>query len=451
MVTIDPADEAPEELTGAEFVEYMKNKKAVPTASVADEEEVEPIAKPAIKGKQVGKMQPSKGGKPAGKVIEWETHEGYDAGADSFEEKHPRLAKAVDIGKKVVGTINEKTAGYVKDTESVDRKLKELEIDNDDDGEEREKRKKSSKSKKKSSKFGKDKFDFDFEDEGEDDEDITIMDKSTSKQKILPGNYKPAYQGGKGSVSYESAFKGNLGSGAYQPAYKTTVQTPALAQPMGKTNKEPTMEEPTVPRAVKPQPDRFNIQNWQSMGFPNTLPQNARSNLFRPAPPQQYQPLRPTPQQPVVTPMVRQPYQPRPTPQPMPPMRAPARAPLSGPMPKIGLNLNTMPQLMRPRATITPPRAQAPTHTKVPITAPLTFMGVNLNEKKKTEPKPITKMGEGYKHVPLIVMNGIYPNAGYNPKSDPITKKSIIPKISTNITPNNFTMFGIRMKNRKNI
>ena len=99
-----------------------------------------------------------------------------------------------------------------------------------------------------------------------------------------------------------------------------------------------------------------------------------------------------------------------------------------------------------------PPRAPGtPSHTKVPNTASLTFMGVNLNEKKKPEQKPITKMGEGYKNVPLTVMNGVYPKSGYNPKADPITKKSIIPKISADITPNNFTMFGMRMKSRKGI
>ena len=177
------------------------------------------------------------------------------------------------------------------------------------------------------------------------------------------------------------------------------------------------------------------------MGFPNTLPQSARGNLFRPAPP------RPTPQ-PIVTPMVRQPYQPRAAPQ---PMRAPARAPLSGPIPRIGLNINTAPQIMA-RPKYTPPRAPAaPTRTKVPNTTSLSFMGVALGGKKKQEPnnKPITRIGEGYKNVPLVVMNGIYPNAGYNPKTDPITKKSIVPKISANITPNNFTMFGMELKIRK--
>lgn len=443
MVKIDPADEAPEELTGKEFAEYMKNKRAVPTESVADEEEVEPIAKPAIKGKQVGQMRAVKGGKPAGEVTEYGGGEedGIDASKETFMGKHPKFAKAVDIGKKVVGTINRKTAEYVKDTEGINKKLKELQ----EEKEEEKEKTKEKKSSKKKSKSKKDKFDLDFDDEDEDDEDITALNKATSKQKVLPGNYKPAYGGGMGSEGYKSAYSGaGLGSGAYQPAYKTTVQTPNIVQPMRERGKEPTvMEEPPREPQRRPVSDRFNIQNWQSAGFPNTLPQNARGNLFRPAPP------RP---QPTVIPMVRQPYQPRPTPQPVPPMRAPARAPLTGPMPRIGLNLNTMPQLMKPRATITTPRAPgAPSHTKVPNTASLTFFGVNLNEKKKAESKPITNMGAGYKNVPLTVMNGIYPKAGYNPKTDSMTKKSIIPKISADITPNNFTMFGTKMKSRKGI
>jgi hypothetical protein len=119
-------------------------------------------------------------------------------------------------------------------------------------------------------------------------------------------------------------------------------------------------------------------------------------------------------------------------------------------MPRIGLNLNTMPQIMRPKSTIAPPRAQAPTRTNGGISIPsTTFFGVNLNEKKKSEQKPITNMGAGYKNVPLLVMNGVYPEAKYDPKKDPITKKSIIPKIGATITPNNFTMFGTKMKNRK--
>ena len=73
MVTIDPSEEAPEGLTGEEFVEWMKKhkKKPVPTETAASEEEVETIAKPAIRGKRVGQMQASKGGKPAGEVTEY--------------------------------------------------------------------------------------------------------------------------------------------------------------------------------------------------------------------------------------------------------------------------------------------------------------------------------------------------------------------------------------------
>lgn len=431
MVTIDPSDEAPEGLTGKEFIEWMKEhkKKPVPTERAASEEEVEAIAKPAIRGKQVGQMQASKGGKPAGEVTEYGGHEGYDAGADKFEEKYPKLAKAVDIGKKVVGVINEKTAGYVKDTEGIDRKLKELERNKDEEEEEEK------PSKKKSSKKKSKDEDFDFDDE---DEDITALHKATSKQKVLPGDYKSAYGGGMGKKGYESVYTSSMGGGTYQPAYKPKVrENIELATPS--RVKSAVEEMPTTPQPAQRTPDRFNLQNWQSMGFPNTLPMSARGNLFRPAPP------RPAPQ-PVVTPMVRQPYQPQPMPQ---PVRAPARAPLSGPLPRIGLSMN-VPQLMKPRTINTPRAPSSPAHTTVPKTAQMSFMGVTFGDKKKQEPnKPLTRMGEGYKNVPLVVMNGLYPNAGYNPKTDLITKKSIIPKIKANISPNDFTMFGMKMKNRK--
>lgn len=445
MVTIDPADEAPEGLTGAEFVEWMKkHKKPVRTETVADEE-VEPIAKPTIKGRQVGQMRAVKGGKPAGEVGEFKSHKGYYVPAHTFRGKHPTLAKAIDIGEKAVSKV-----GKFVDEEILHHGEEEEKEKTEEEKKEEEKvKEKKKKTQKKltgiEKKLKKELLD------GEDDEDEPEdkVTKTTKKSQILSRGYESAYSpsGGIGGTrGYEAAYKGaGLGSGSYQPAYKATVQSPNLAQPARGRVKESETEEIPQPRAPLPtkQPDRFNIQNWQSMGFPNTLPQSARGSLFRPAPP------RP---QPTVVPMVRQPYQPRPTPQPTPPMRAPARAPMSGPIPKIGLNLNTMPQLMKPRATIATPRAPgAPAHTKVPVTTPFTFMGVNLNEKKKLEPKPITNMGAGYKNVPLTVMNGIYPKAGYNPKADPITKKSIIPKISADITPNNFTMFGMKMKNRKNI
>jgi hypothetical protein len=245
-----------------------------------------------------------------------------------------------------------------------------------------------------------------------------------------------------GKKGYESVYTSSMGGGTYQPAYKPKVrENIELATPS--RVKSAVEEMPTTPQPAQRTPDRFNLQNWQSMGFPNTLPMSARGTLFRPAP--QYQPPRPAPQ-PTVTPMVRQPYQPQPMPQ---PVRAPARAPLSGPLPRIGLSMN-VPQLMKPRPINTMRAPSSPAHTTVPKTAQMSFMGVTFGEKKKQEPKPLTRMGEGYKNVPLVVMNGLYPNAGYNPNKDPITKKSIIPKIRADITPNNFTMFGMRMK-KKNI
>jgi hypothetical protein len=405
---------------------------------------VEPIAKPEIKSKQIGQMQAAKGGKPAGEVTDWKSHEGYDAGDDTFEGKHPTLAKAVDIGKKVVGVVNEKTAGYVKDSEGINRKLKELNRDEDED-EEPTKKKKSSKKKSKDKLLDED---FDFDDE---DEDITALHKSTSKQKVLPGDYKSAYGSGMGKKGYEPVYTSGIGMGSYQSAYKPKVRENVESPDIVTRKVKSAVEEiPTTPQPAQRQPDRFNMQNWQSMGFPNTLPQSARGSLFRPAPqPQQQQP---------VTPMVRQPYQPRavPVPQPVraqtPTPQPQARRQVFGPIPRIGLNIN-IPQMTRPKTTVAPPRAPtAPTHMGrgIPTSAPLTFMGVTLGEKKKQEPnKPITRMGEGYKHVPMVVMNGIYPNAGYNPNTDSITKKSIIPKIRATISPNDFTMFGMKLKNRK--
>lgn len=441
MATIDPAEEAPEGLTGKEFVEWMKeHKKPIPTETAASEEEVEAIARPEIKGKRIGQMRATKGGKPAGEVTEYggNEEEGIDASKETFMGRHPKLAKAVDVGKKVVGIVNEKTAGYVKDTEGIDRKLRELERDRDEDDDEDEKSSKKKPSKKKSKGKMLDE-DFDFDDE---DEDITALHKATSKQKVLPGDYKSAYGGGMGKKGYESVYTSTIGGGTYQPAYRQKEQ-PRVSELTTPSKVKSAVEEIPTAQPAQRTPDRFNLQNWQSMGFPNTLPMSARGTLFRPTP--QYQPPRPTPQ-PVVTPMVRQPYQPRPMPQ---PVRAPARAPMSGPLPRIGLSMN-VPQLMKPKPINTPRAPSSPAHTTVPKTAQMSFMGVTLGEKKKQEPKPLTRMGEGYKNVPLVVMNGLYPNAGYNPKTDSMTKKSIIPKIRTNISPNDFTMFGMRMK-KKNI
>jgi hypothetical protein len=394
-----------------------------------ENEKVEPMAMPAHNPTRIGTMQPAKpGNKPAGKMSEWKSHVGYDAVDNSFGGKHPTLAKAVDIGKRVVGTINEKTAGYVKDTEGVNKKLKELEKEKGEEDEEPEKKSKNKSKRKKKSKG--DEFDFD----DEDDEDITALHKSTSKQKVLPGDYKPAYGSGMGKKGYESVYTASIGSGIYQPAYKPTVREPTVGEPP-KTVKSAVEE--LAPQSTQPIPrptvDRFNTRNWQSVGFPNTLPQNARGSLFRPAPQQQ------------VVPMVQQPYQPRqPVPTPMPQQR-----PMAEPLPRISLNLNIPQSQPRPA---TPTHASTHVvHQTTPVPAPMTFMGVNLSEKKKQEPKkPLTRMGEGYKNAPLYMMNSFYPTSGYNPSKDPITKKSIIPKIHATVSPNDFTMFGMKVKNKKN-
>lgn len=385
-----------------------------------DEDVVEPVSMPKKNPTKIGTMQPAaKGGKLAGEVTEWKSHEGYDASADTFEGRHPTLAKAVDIGKKAVGVVNKKSAEYIKNVQKSDEKFKEME------GEREEEEPEEKPSKKKSKKKSKGKM-IDEEDFDDEDEDITALHKSTSKQKVLPGDYKPAYGSGMGKKGYEPVYTASMGAGTYQPAYKSKVSEMVTAKP--------TTEQPTV---TPPQQTRYNVNNWQSLGFPNTLPQNARGSLFRPA-------QQPQPQQ--VVPMVRQPYQPQPQQTPMPQRRAP----MSGPMPRMALNITTTPQIMKPRTTVAPPRAPMPTHTTTaPMPAPITFMGVTLGEKKKQEPKPITKMGEGYKNTPIYLMNSFYPSASYNPNKDPIIKKSIIPKIHATVSPHDFTMFGARVKNRK--
>jgi hypothetical protein len=370
-------------------------------------------------------------------VTEWKSHEGYDAQAESFAEKHPTLAKAVDIGKKAVGVVNKKSTEYLENVQKSEQKFKEMQGEREEEPEEKKPSKKSKKSKSKIL----DEEDFDFDK----DEDITALHKATSKQKVLPGSYKTVYGGGMGKSGYEPVYKTSMGTGTYQSAYKPKIQKEQPEEltditQIGRKRVKSTVEELT-PRAEqipeKKIPDRFNMQNWQSLGFPNTLPQSARGSLFRPAQ-----------QQPVI-PMVRQPYQPRAVPTPAPQRHAP----MSGPMPRIGLNINTTPQIMKPRTTITPPRASSHVVQKTaPAPAPMTFMGVTLGgEKKKQEPnKPITRMGEGYKNTPLVVMNSLYPTSGYNPNKDSITKKSIIPKIRATVSPNDFTMFGLKVKNKKN-
>ena len=425
---------------------------------------VEPMAMPSRNPTKLGNMGEAKGGKMVGKMTEWESHAGYDASTNEFEKNHPTLAKAVDIGKRVVGKVGEFVEEEMihhgaeerkKPTEEEKKEQKKKTQKEEEEEEKKKKQKKLSSIEKKLKKG--------FLDDEDDEYDDDKKSKTSKKSQILSRGYESAY-GGEGGLSgkrgYESAYKSTMGGGGYEAAYKSTMGMGSY-QPAYKQRDQPHVAElatpnkvksaveeiPTTPQPAQRQPDRFNMQNWQSMGFPNTLPQSARGSLFRPAPQQQ-----------PVTPMVRQPYQPRavPVPQPVraqtPTPQPQARRQVFGPIPRIGLNIN-IPQMTRPKTTVAPPRAPtAPTHMGrgIPTSAPLTFMGVTLGEKKKQEPnKPITRMGEGYKHVPMVVMNGIYPNAGYNPNTDSITKKSIIPKIRATISPNDFTMFGMKLKNRK--
>lgn len=296
---------------------------------------VEPMAMPSRNPTKLGNMGEAKGGKMVGKMTEWKSHAGYDASTSEFEKNHPTLAKAVDMGKRVVGTVNKKTAEYVDNVQKSDNKFKEMESgEREEEPEEMKSSKKSkSKSKKKSKMLDEDEFDFDNE-----DEDITALHKSTSKQKILPGDYKSAY-GNAGGISdarnYKSAFKSSFGANTYEPAYRQPISA---------------QEGIMTPRAVAspaPTRDRFNLQHWQSMGFPNTLPQSARGALFRPAVPQQ------------VVPMVRQPYQPTPQ-QP--------RAPVPMPRMGVGLFMQSQPTIIRPQSQMMKfappvvPRVATPTH-----------------------------------------------------------------------------------------
>ena len=424
--------------------------------------DVEPIAMLEGEHKHVGKMQAAPAIEPRKKTPK----EGYDATKheESFEERHPKIAKAIDIGKTVAGKVGEfveeemihhgaeerKKPTEEEKKEEKKKKQKELsriekEIQDDflGDGKKSKKKKEyddfwgdGKKSKKKK------KYD---DDEDDDNEDY----KSSSKQKILSRNYEAAYkgQGGLfGSRGYDAAYTSKLGTGSYQPAYKTTVRETPTEEPKRSVKSAVEEMSPRVPQPTQPiqppqkEPDRFNTQNWQSLGFPNTLPQSARGSLFRPAP-----------QRPVVVPMVQQPYQPRMVVQQRQQMPIPSqtRQIVATPMPRIGLSLN-MPQMMKPRVVV-PPRAPQQKVAQTSLAPPqMTFMGVNFNEKKKQEPKkPLTRIGEGYKNVPLTLMNGLYPFNGYNPNKDPITKKSIIPKIGATISTNDLTMFGMKVKNKK--
>ncbi len=374
---------------------------------IQEDEEPEPISTPTKKYPQVGQMQAAKGGKPAGEVTEWKSHEGYDAQAESFAGKHPTLAKAVDIGKKAVGVVNKKSAEYIKNVQKSDEKFKEMEGEREEEPEEKSSKKKSSKKKSKGKMLDEDDFDFDDE-----DADITALHKSTSKQKVLPGDYKSAYGGGMGKKGYEPVYTAGIGMGTtYQPAYKPKVgESPEaltdITQISRTRGKKSAIEELT-PREPAPQskePDRFNMQNWQSLGFPNTLPQAARGALLRPAPQQ--------PQQ--VVPMVRQPYQPR----------------AQMPMPRIGAGLFTTPTIATPRGRI--PTIMGLKNTNIPRIG----MGSNLPRVAT----PAIKRTQTTAQVPRMGGN-LFTNL-------PQIMKPQQKVANTNAAPAQITMFSVPMKKK---
>ncbi len=360
------------EMTEKQYQDFLEKQKKEKMRRAIENPDVEPVATPEKPARMIGKMQAApKGSKPSGGAISEYKKNGYDAQTDepveeSFMEKHPKLAKAVDIGKKTVGVVNKKVSEYIENVQKSDEKFKEMQGGHKEEEEEPEEKKslKKKSSKKKSKGKLLDEDDFDFDDE--DDSDIMVMGKSTSKQKVLPGSYKTAY-GGQGGLfgkrGYESVYKSQLGGGAYQPAYKMKMAKPDIEQPettiIGEKKRTksaveemvPTVPEvPTTPaRKPEPKPDRFNTKNWQSLGFPNTLPQGARGALFRPAQ-----------EHPMVVPMVRQPYQPRAVPAPMPRVGGA----LFNQQPSIATPRAQMPRLMVPNIGNNLPRVATPTkHT----------------------------------------------------------------------------------------
>lgn len=387
-------------LSEAEWEKIKRESNIVESNGEAHKEtrsEVEPIATPPKPTRMIGQMQASKGGKPAGEVSEWESHEGYDAGGEkeeSFMEKHPTLAKAVDIGKKAATVIGKKASGYIEDVEKSDKKFKEMEGEREEEEHEEKSSKKKSSKKSKGKMLDEDDFDFDDDDEFG---DIKSLRKSTSKQKVLPGDYKTAYGGGMGKKGYEPVYTAGMGVGAYQPAYRPKIVSEATI-----------IEPPTEGMKLqKPQVNRFDIGQFQSVGFPNTLPTTARGALFRPAQQQ--------PQQ--VVPMVRQPYQPR----------------AQMPMPRMGASLFTTPTIATPRAQM--PRFNAP--SAVGLNIPRIGMGGNLPHvaapaiKRAQTPISMPKMGGGlFTNLPQIMK--------------PQQKVA-----NTNTAPAQITMFGVPMRKKK--
>ena len=364
---------------------------------------------------------------------------------------------------------------------------------------------------KSSSKKKNTKSDSDFTFEEEDDEEEKETGKKGKKKSsessndsvlgnLAKGTYEGAYDQGFGRGGYNALYESKIGTVGYTPAYKTSVPSSGGNIPLPNTaavqRKKPAVEEEgeegeVTQTQTQREPDRFNMQNWKSMGFPNTLPQKARSPLFQNVPQNV-----PAPQQQPVVPMVQQPYQPRPsapqmtfmgsnpyrsaTPQGRfvqqqvisPGVRRPSAPFMSGPMPRIGgaMGGNT-PQIVRPDASMVPVRApQAAPQIMRAAPAPITFLGVPMGGNRQQGNKPITRIGEGMRNPRSMVFNGvpvggnkvpstsnaslylmrqIYPVSSYNPNKDLIMKKStVVPRIGVPISDNSIKMFGIPIKKK---
>jgi len=268
-------DEAPEELTGKEFIDYMNHKKAESEATI-NKENAPSRAGQNVKTNYVPQNQLDRQALNR-KLRDEQKKEQFKK---ELEEDHPTLVKGVAYTKKILGTaaakINAAGKRFVEDQDKIDGV------------------KKTPDKKKPKSKKEKDE-------EEEDDED---MEESSSKKmssgnkpQLQLGNYKPAYSndtGIFGSKNYSPAYKSQIGTDTYRPAYKTQTPRKEVAteelMDITKISKKKKSGDIT-PRAIStPQtatiraPDRFNTQNWQSLGFPNTLPQNARGSLFTTAP-----------------------------------------------------------------------------------------------------------------------------------------------------------------------
>jgi len=304
-------DEAPEELTGKEFIDYMNHKKAESEATI-NKENAPSRAGQNVKTNYVPQNQLDRQALNR-KLRDEQKKEQFKK---ELEEDHPTLVKGVAYTKKILGTaaakINAAGKRFVEDQDKIDKVKSKKSKSEEDEEEKPEKKKGKKKSKKLKDLFGEDE-----EEEDEEDEEDSKKSFGGNKPKVILGNYKSAYNsdaGIFGSKRYSAAYKSQMGADTYRPAYKTPARAPEQPREEPRPRAIPTPQTATI-RA----PDRFNTQNWQSLGFPNTLPQNARGSLFTTAP----QPAiaRPTLQTPRHT---------------MPKFTSPNMIPMSGSMPRIG-------------------------------------------------------------------------------------------------------------------